>query len=66
MDKISTLEVERRHLERAVMPILQRYEDGEIDLDDIIEELRPLRMRLYAINCRLKEANGNKVKTKEV
>ena len=61
MQKGSMLEAERRHLERAVGPILQRYEDGESDLDDIIEELRPVRMRLSAISCQLKE-NADPIK----
>ena len=47
------LEAERQHLEKAAGLILDCYNSGEIDLDDIIEELRPVRMRLHALSCQL-------------
>jgi sulfite reductase alpha subunit-like flavoprotein len=50
----TALELEYQHLTAATKIISQRYENSQIDLDDTIEELRPIRMRMYAISSQLK------------
>jgi hypothetical protein len=45
---------EYQQLTTATQIIHQRYNDNRIDLDDTIEELRPTRMRMYAISSQLR------------
>ncbi len=60
-DSLSKSLLEERHRNiRAARIIEKRFFGGEIDIDDSIEELRPLRMRNYAINCQLIEFAGAK------
>ncbi len=51
----SSLVEERQRNIAAARIVEKRYFSGEIDLDDSIEELRPIRMRNYGINCLLIE-----------
>ena len=45
---------EYQQLTTATQIIHQRYQDNQIDLDDTIEELRPIRMRMFAISSQLR------------
>jgi len=49
------LESEREQLATATWSILRDYQDGQMDLDDIIEALRPIRMRMRRIDWQLTE-----------
>ncbi len=56
----NSLVEERQRNIQAAQIIEHRFFGGEIDIDDSIEELRPLRMRNYAINCQLIEMAEDK------
>ena len=58
MENFNDLNSEYQQLVSATGSILQRFKDGYIDLDDIIEELRPIRMRMSWITSKLIEKNA--------
>jgi hypothetical protein len=62
MTKIShssaKLKSERQQLVSAAQLVRSRFRAGEIDIDDAIEELRPIRLRIFEIDCLLKGMNN--------
>lgn len=44
-------ETERKRLVIVTQMVLQRIQEGDIALEDTIEELCPIRMRIYEIDC---------------
>ena len=53
MKNNTALDAERQQLTASAQSILQCFKEGKIDLDDVIEELRPIRMRMHDIRCQL-------------
>jgi len=64
METEEELETERQRLWTAVQAVLKRFGEAELDLDDTIEELRPIRMRVYKINCQLNKYGTLKASTR--
>ena len=56
MNTRTELEAERQRLAAATEAILRDYLDGQMDLDGIIEALRPVRMRMRWIDWQLSES----------
>lgn len=56
MNTRDELKGERQRLAAATEAILRDYQDGQMDLDDIIEALRPIRMRMRWIDWQLSKS----------
>ena len=58
MNNTAILEAEREQLVAAAYQVSDLTEAGEIDLDAAIEELRPIRLRVYWIDCQMRNEDG--------